>query len=171
MILGIGRVTQVTDSRKFIIKATITGMIENVTAYPLESSDEPEVGEEIVLFELESEFGYSYLYKKARLFDFTRFKFNDSLIQLTENGIAITTKNGKDIFVSSDGDIDVKGNGDINITVSDNAKIKAREVTIDATTINLPKGNVSPSEQGPFNCIKTCPYTGQPHAGYTMTGG
>lgn len=171
MILGIGRVSQIIDSRRFKIKATITGLIENVTAYPLESCDEPEVGEEIVLFELESEFGYSYFYKKARLFDFTRFKFNDCVIKLSETGIAIKTENNKEIFVSSSGDITVDCESDIDITIKGTANIKANKVNIEAGTIEFPKGSVAPSESGPFNCISVCPYTGAPHAGNIMTGG
>ena len=171
MILGIGRVSQVTDDHKFVIKATITGLIENVTAYPLESCDEPEVGEEIVLFELENEFGYSYFYKKARLFDFTRFKFNDCLIQLTENGITIQTENDKEILINSSGDITLKGSSDLTVNIEGNAKISARSVKVTANQIEFPAGSVVPSMSGPFNCIKTCPYTGQPHAGTMMTGG
>lgn len=170
--IDIGRVSKVVDKKKFIIKATISGLVEDIIAYPIEGSDEPEVGEEVVLFGLETVFGFSYLYKKMRLFDFTRFKFGDSVIQLTENGIAIQTKNGKDILIHSNGDIDVESDATINIKGKSNISVTSEtSIKLKAPKIEMPVGNVAPNPAGgPFNAIKVCPYTGAPHSGNIVLG-
>lgn len=169
MLLGVGKVTQVLDSKKFIIRATIQGLIEDIKCFPLESCDEPEIDEEVILFELESEFGYSYVYKKARLFDYTRFKFNNCIIQLTDSGISIKTDSGRDILVNSNGDIDIKSEGNITIQAKSKLKIKSdSEIEFDSNKITFPNRKVPPTGSGPLNAISVCPFTGAPHSGNTI---
>ena len=61
------------------------------TAYadPIDTFDQPEVGDPIVLYEIESVFGFSFMYKKQRLFDHTRMKLNKSLVDIFDDHIEI----------------------------------------------------------------------------------
>ena len=47
-----------TDKLKFVILFSAEGIVKDALAYPLNSMDQPEVGEEVAIFELETVFGY-----------------------------------------------------------------------------------------------------------------
>lgn len=161
MELYLGTVSEVTDSNKFIIKFDVLNQIESMLAYPIDTFDEPNIGDPIIVYQIESIFGYSYMYKKLRLQDYTRMKLGNSEIDITNDSINITTKDGSMIVISSDGDIVINSNGAIRLQ-SDS------KITIDAPQVSMTGSNVS-GGQGPFCSILTCPVTGLPHTGNTVS--
>lgn len=165
--IGLAKVSQVVDAQRFVIRATAKGVIEDVVAYPIGNDDEPKIGEEVVLFQLETEFGYSYLYKKQRLLNRTKFEFGDNIITLTEDGINIKTKNGLDMVIQSDGDLDIISTGSTKIHAKGELLIESdTQIKFKSPIIEFPTGTVAPNPAGgPFNCIPNCPYVGSPHTG------
>lgn len=169
-----GVVTEIYDPYKFVIKFTIEGEIENAIAYPVDTFDEPNVGDPVEIEELESIFGYSFTYKKLRLKNHTRLKLGKSTVELDENGINITTDKGNTVFIDSDGAITISSSSNIDVISKSSINIKAEgnidlnckgTVNVKAGTVQA-KGTVQPSvEGGPFNALKVCPYTGQLHSG------
>lgn len=168
----LARVAKVTDPLRFVIEATAKGVIENVKAYPINNDDEPKVGEEVLLFELETEFGYSYLYRKLRLDPYTKFEFGNNIIQMTKDGgVTIRTKSGNEVSIDSSGDIDIESSKTVTIKAK-NIRIKAaNSFEVDAQTIKFPKGTVSGTGAGPFNSIPTCPYSTAIHQGNILKKG
>lgn len=178
MDLFFGHVTEIYDPKKFIIKFTRKGDIEDAIAYPIDTFDEPNIGDPVVIFEIESIFGQSFMWQKQRLFDHTRVKFGSSTIDLNSDGIEMTTEDGKFIEISSDGDISISGNDDMEVTVSKNMDIEiggnatikvTGNVKLECATLDMSgvgSGTVVPIFRGGiFNAIPICPYTGQPHGG------
>lgn len=157
MDIYLGTVSEVIDTDKFVIKFTIREVVEDAKAYPVDTFDEPNIGDPIVVYQLESVFGYCYLYKKLRVADYTRMKLGNSEIDLTNESISITTKNGATVTVSSDGAIQIYSAGSIDIQ-SDT------KISLDAPQIES-SGSVVSGAPGPFCAIQVCPYSGQPHTG------
>lgn len=157
----LGKVTKVetnsssgTDRLKFVILFTAEGIVSDAIAYPLNTFDQPEVGDEVAIFELETVFGYSYLYQKLKLNEDTRLRVEGSTIDIDKDRIAIKSENGDVSIKLKKGDFDINVNGNINLTVNGSIKLEGNAfVPPDAT------GN------GAFCAIKVCPYTGQPHVG------
>lgn len=154
----LAKVTELIDDNshsklKFVIKFTAKGIVENAVAYPVNVFDQPEVGDEVMIYELETIFGFSYMYQKLKLTDDTRLKVEGSIIDIDKDLITIKSDKG-DLRVKLDkGDISVSVNGNINLSVKGSIKINSNSCF------------VPPNTTGPFNAIPTCPYTGQPHVG------
>lgn len=161
MDILLGIVTKIEDPNKFIIRFSVADIIQDMIAYPADVYDNPELNEPVIVYSLETIFGYSYMYSKQRLKDFTRIRIGNSDITLTKDMVAITTENGNNIVVSSDGDVQIKSNG--GITVSSETQIQ-----LDAPQIKFPAGQVS-GTSGPFNTIPVCPFSGAPHSGNILS--
>ena len=116
------------------------------------------MGDEIVLYELESILGISYLYKKLRLDDYTRLKIGKTEIDIKNDGINL---------ISGSSQITIHESGSIDISVSDTntINIDGGTINLDANTLSANSGTVIPTGVGPFCAITTCPYTGMPHVG------
>lgn len=177
----LAKVTKIVDPNKFIIEFSAKEVIEpSCIAYPLDTFDEVAVGEEILVIGIESVNGYSYLWKKIRLYDYTRIKNQDSEIDIMDTGINITCNNGNKLFIKSNGDITVKADKNVSVSIEGTCKLQVKgsvdvkvdgAATIDAKSIKLPAGTVSPTGKGPFNAIPVCPFTGAPHSGNVLVGG
>lgn len=158
-----------TNRRLFVIRFDAKGVIEDATAYPVGVSDQPEVGEEVLVFELETVFGYCYMYQKVKTEDNTRFRIGGNLIDIREDGIDMECRDGSSISVSADGDIGISSNKGISIAVKGDADISVGgKCSVKATSLSAPNGTVAPTGSGPFCAIPVCPYTGQPHVGNTL---
>lgn len=82
-----GTVSEIVDDHKFVIKFTTKEVIENAIAYPIDTFDEPNIGDPVWIISIETIFGYSFMWKKLRLFDYTRLKLLDSRICLCHDHI------------------------------------------------------------------------------------
>ena len=60
----LGVISKVEDSKKFIIKFNVDGIIENCIAYPFDMYEfsQPEVGDKIIVYGLETELGHTYMW-------------------------------------------------------------------------------------------------------------
>lgn len=184
-VLVLGKITSVEDKLKFIIKATIPGEVEDVIAYPFDTLDQPEVGEEVVLFRIETVFGYSYLWQKVKLNDDTRIKVLGSVIDVTQDGITIKSDTEEDsedpksfVQINNDGKVIVQTKDNVLIKTDNSVDIETKELNITSNTSEFKgtgnkviiKGISSPDPQlqGAFCAIPTCPFTGAPHVGNTI---
>jgi hypothetical protein len=109
MNIILGRISEIVDEHKFVIKFNSPGLIdEQCLAYPVDTFDEPNVDDEILLFSLNDKFEYSWFYKKLRLEDHTRLKLLESLIDVTKDSIEIHTSDGRQkIFLQKDGTLEI----------------------------------------------------------------
>jgi hypothetical protein len=142
----------ILDSDKFIIGFTIEGCLEDRIAYPIDTFDQPEVGDPIVLFRLASIPSSSWMWSKQKHFDHTRLKHTDSVIEIKNDQINITT--GKS-------SIKMKKGGDIEINGSD--------VVITGGNLTT-KVTANTDTMGPYCALKFCPYSGAPHIGSKVSG-
>jgi len=175
MDLYLGTVTEIVDDKKFIIKFKIPSLIEGAEAYPVDTFDEVVEGDPILLYGLETIFGYSYLYKKLRLDDHTRLKLLDSLVDIFDDHIEITSKDTS-IMINSDGSCTIKPKESLTVETkeyklnsSSSAELKSATVTITGGELTV-NGMVTPTGSGPFCGITVCPFTGLPHVGSKVTG-
>ena len=141
----LGVVSKIENPDKFIIRFTIEGYLEDCIAYPIENDNQPVVGDPIILFGLESVLGYSWMYKKQRLLEYTQLKHGDSVIELRKDSIII--KGGKVTIDSPD--VTITGNGSGTLTTN---------------------GSVPPTGSGGYCSLINCPYTGAPHVGNKING-
>lgn len=189
MDLYLGTVTEIIDDKKFVIKFTIPGMIENAKAFPVDTFDEPNEGDPLLLYGIETIFGYSYLYKKLRLADHTRMKLLDSIIDIFDDHIEITSKDTT-IMVNGDGTCTIKPKESLTIETkevslknesttlesSSSFEIKSPTITVDGANVTITggvltvNGSVAPTGSGPFCGITVCPFAGVPHVGPKVTG-
>jgi hypothetical protein len=181
MYLGV--VTKVEDPKKFVIRATVEDLIEDVIAYPIDVYDEPYVGEPIEVRQIETIYGYSFVYQKQRLRDHTLLKIGDCVVDLDGNGesadagtitikianASIVLKNGGDIEVTTAANIKVKADGNCNIEASGSCEVKSPKVTITGGQCTI-DGSVAPTGKGAFCGIPACLFTGAPHVGPTSNG-
>jgi len=154
MDIMLGVVSKVEDPNKFIIRFKVKGWLEDCIAYPIDTDDQPQVDDPVVLFGLENVFGYSWMYKKQRLLDYTQLKHTNSVINIKKDTIIIQS-----------------GKSNIELTKDGKVTIDAPDVTITGGTLTT-KGSVTadPTGDGGFNSIKYCPYTGAPHVGNKVSG-
>jgi len=152
MRLFLGVVTDVIDDEKFSIRFTIKNYIENCIAYPTEVLEKPEVGDAIVLYEIDDDIlGCSFLYKKLRLGQNTDISIGSSLVRLTKDKILLKSDKAQ-ITLDNLGNIDIDSANTLTIKSTSNIVIDSRSIGIKGTT-----GDVG------FNCIPVCPYTNAPH--------
>lgn len=163
-IVGLGRITKVMHENKFNIRFTIDGYIEDAMAYPMDMTDVPEIGEPIVVFQLDTVFGQSFLYQKIRVRDFTRFKIGNTEVDLYDDRINITTgSNG--VSINSDGSVNISTVKDISIS-GNNINIKTDgDTKLESTGTTTVKGDNVVIDgdftwKGKGKCQKTlCPKT------------
>jgi hypothetical protein len=152
MNIYLAKVSKVLDKLKFIIEFEIEGLIEQALAYPIDTFDEPNEGDPIIIYELESIFGYNFMYKKQRLFDHTRMKLQDSIVDIFDDHIEIHAGVSKSqILLKNDGTILVKSD---------------QSVTVDSpktTIVNATAVAAIPNLSGNLNCITNCPILGISH--------
>lgn len=190
-MIYLGTVSKVVDPKKFVIEADVKGLIEGVPAYPVDTFDELAVGDPVVLWQLETVFGYSYLYQKLRLYDHTRMKIGDCCIDIDGNGdsaeagtitlknadVTVVIKAGGNIEITNSadykqetsGNVQIKASGNCNIEASGNCEVKSPKVTITGGQCTI-KGTVSPTGSGALCGIPACLFTGAPHSGETASG-
>jgi hypothetical protein len=152
----LGTVSKIEDPNKFIIRFTIEDYIEDCIAYPIDTFDQPEVGDPIVLFGLESILGYSWMWQKQRLFDHTRLKHDDSVIEIKTDEINIV-RGSSSIKMKKGGDIEISGSNVVITGPNHNGNL---------TT----SGTVAATGNGPYCALKYCPYSGVPHVGSKVSG-
>ena len=90
---------------------------------------------------------------------------NINIMASGDESIKISGK--ADVEVS--GDVSVKISGNANIDVSGSVTLKSPDTTITGGKLTT-KGQANTDMTGPYNPIKTCPFTGAPHCGSIVTG-
>lgn len=81
----------------YSIKFTVRGFIDEALAYPFrDTSDEPVIGEKVLVYNLDSIFGSAYLYAKLKEDDFIGIRSNGKMISVTDESIDIFCHTGRD---------------------------------------------------------------------------
>lgn len=155
-------VSAVEDDKKFVIRFTVEGLIDNMIAYPIDVTDEPQIGDPILVLRLETIFGYCFMYNKMRLNDVTRLKLKNAEIDITEDAVIISAENkekgsSSTVVVNKEGDVEINCSSDIVISSNNKIELSAPIVKCE--------GRVIPDGQGPFCAIDVCPVTGLPTRG------
>lgn len=89
-------------------------------------------------------------------------------IKLDKDGnLDINLRSNSKIIISGNSNIEITGNS--NIDVTGNTTLKSSKVKITGGVLEV-SGFSSSDMGGPFNCIPTCPFSGAPHSGKTVTG-
>jgi hypothetical protein len=152
MDILLGMVSKIEDPDKFVIRFTVEGLIKDCIAYPIDTFDQPEKGDPVVLYKLGGSFGSSYLWQKQRHFDYTRLKHTDSVIEVKNEEVNIITGSSS-IKMKKGGDIEISGS---NVVITGG----------NLTTI----GTANNDTIGPYCALKFCPYSGVPHVGSKVSG-
>jgi len=147
MELKFGKVTEIVDSNKFIVKFTVEDDIEDAVAYPIDTFDEPNVGDPIQIYGIDTVFGMSFVYQKQRLFDHTRIKLGEQMVDITDHNVTITsaleteddgtygdsddgvkvaTGKGRTIEIDADGKIVVHSGKNTEVTIDKNLNIEVK---------------------------------------------
>lgn len=169
----LGHVTDVIDKDKFVIKFTIPNVIEDALAYPIDTFDEPNIGDPVEVTRLEDRFGESYTYKKLRLKNHTRLKLQNSIIDIFNNHIEIHAGGGQSkIIVNDDGSIIMEAAKEVTIK-TETAKLEVKdtlELTGGGTLKTGQPGTAGANNTGAFCGIPVCPLTGAPHGSQEVKG-
>lgn len=183
------------DKTLQVIVCDIPGVIDNIRAFPKRNcTDDPKVGDKILLSCLDPIFHSYWLYEKLKEDDFVGFRTQGKLIDITPDNITIGIYNPNNKYPdcyhpTPDASITIDNNGNITIDTdakvtinstvfeinSENCNINSNKIKIEGDGTGIlevaNKGTVIPNEAGgPFNCIRTCPYVGMPHQGNIIAG-
>lgn len=142
----LGEVKSVEDDQLHIITFSIPNYVEGQKALPFAVVDEPKVGDEVILIELDPVFKTSYYYMKVKKSDGIQFNYKGKWIKILESKIELHTPKS---------DIELTDSGDITIKSSGNIKIDSGKVTM--------SGESRPGTPGPFCALKSCVFSGAPH--------
>ena len=88
----IGRVSKVEDRVFYKIRVSVEGIVDDAMAFPMKGEvDEPLIGDKVLLYNIDPEFGSVYLYSRIKEDDFIGFRSNGKIITLispyeTEDG-------------------------------------------------------------------------------------
>lgn len=88
----IGRISQVEDRVFYKIRVSVEGIVDDAMAFPMKGEvDEPLVGDKVLLYNIDPEFGSVYLYSRIKEDNFIGFRSNGKIITLispyeTEDG-------------------------------------------------------------------------------------
>lgn len=84
-----------------------------------------------------------------------------------EGASKVSIKGDSEVSIEGASKVSIKG--DSNVEVSGNTTLKSSKVKITGGTLEV-AGTSSTDMSGPFNCIPTCPFSGAPHSGKTVSG-
>lgn len=123
-----GIISKIVDPETFEVEITVKGLFKGMRAYAYDLSDQPEIGDPVLVKELDSEMlGQTLIYQKLRTGTKTRLSIGDNKIEIDQGGIVISTPAGA---VSID-------NTNIEVYAETNLKLIAPKIDITgALTIN-----------------------------------
>ena len=86
-----GTITDVPDSSEsFVVKASIPGVMENLTCHPLRcGSDEPKIGDLVIIRDLDPEYHSYFVYEKLNENNFTGMRCKGKMIDFTDESLRI----------------------------------------------------------------------------------
>lgn len=142
MNVYVGVITKVLNDTNFTIEFTIKGYLEACKAYPIDVLDKPQVKDSIIIYEIDSElFGFSYLYQKLRIKDFTRISIGSTQVLINKEDITISSGKSS-ITIDQDNNISIDSNTDIRIDANTRLDVTAPVVNITSPTVTV-KGNMN----------------------------
>lgn len=149
----IGEVTQVESKEFHIIKFKVDRYIDGQLAYPLGVVDEPVVGDEILLIELDPIFKTAYYYFKKKNDEHIQFRYKGKSISILDSSVEIKSKESS-IVLKDNGDVDVNGT---NVTV------QGEKININGSSEVKVSGTSTIGTPGPFCALSNCLFSGTPH--------
>lgn len=161
-----GTIVDVPDtSNSFNVQVNIPGVVENLTCYPLRcGSDEPKLGDLVVIRDLDPEYHSYFVYEKLNENDFTGMRCKGKMIDFTDKSLKIgifdegdfsdgekpgntswieLDEDGKLDIVTED-DIYIQSGGSLKQTVEENLETAVEQnasITVGGhTTIDIQNG-------------------------------
>lgn len=188
----LGKIVKVEDRVTYEVKVDIDGIAENKPAFPLRGEvDEPKIGDQVLLKNIDPLYGSVYLYSKLKEDKFIGFRSNGKAIDITPEYIELSVYKAEDdandddfrkkpityVKVSDNGDMNIHigatGNdaklnltidGDVNIKCLSSTTITAPDIVVKGPGIlEVKSQSVIPDiKGGPFCTFKVAPPAGTP---------
>lgn len=157
------------------IIASIPGFVENVKARPVSGlSDEPKIGDTVLLYCIDPIFHSLYVYQKLKENDFIGIRAAGKMIDITENSVRIAVYDSDLNYAENErpGEQNRKAALKASITLNDDGTIEVfSEKEIKFSTGTPVPDSIAPTDgtiNGPFCSITKCPYIGLNHTGNTL---
>lgn len=124
----LGTITEVLDLDLYKIKLDIPGLSKEAEAYPKRGElDEPRVGDQVLVQDIDPIYHSFYLYSKLKDDSFIGFRSRGKMLQITEDEINITIFDPEEAYEENDGEmpseikayVKITKDGDIDISNSD----------------------------------------------------
>ena len=144
MNIMIGTILGLKDEDNFIITFKIPNYIEKGVAYPIDCFDKPDTNDAVLIYEIDTPFGNSFLWQRIKKDSALRLKYKDNTIEYDDDSISITSSKGdKSIKITLDND------GGITLTGNNNSSLSINLGS--GSIITMPSGTVVPTgKNGPF---------------------
>lgn len=149
-IFIIGKITKIISLELMVIEFTSKGVVENKKAYPFMELDEPVLGDEVIIYNLDPIMNSICLWKKLKVDERVGFRYMDKELLVTKDAITISNNSGSGASISISNDNIIKIDGNLLGTLIVNGIVTP---------------NPDQSNPGPFNCLPNCLFTGVPHSG------
>lgn len=142
----LGTITEVLDPDIYHIKADIPGLAREVEAYPIRGElDEPRVGDQILVRDIDPIFHSFYLYSEIKEDKFIGIRSRGKMIQFTEDELNISIFNSEETYETSEDEIPkeikafvkIKKDGNIEISNKDSDSGKVEVNIKDSTSIDI----------------------------------
>ena len=99
--IHLGTITEIIDLEKHIVGVSIPNYGgSNMAAYPIRENDEPQIGDNVILFTIDPILGTSFRYAILREDNFTGIRRGDSTLDINGNQILLNSGEGANIQVS-----------------------------------------------------------------------
>lgn len=173
----LGKIREVIDRVTYEIRVDIDGVVEDKPAFPMRGEvDEPKVGDDVILRNVDPLYGSMYLYSKLKEDEYIGFRSNGKEVTITPESITMRVykrgdKAEDDDYGSYVAKIVMKEDGTLLIESKSTLTVKSPDTVIkgpgiltveNPVTIPDPKG-------GPFCAFSVAPPPGTPMvSGYKL---
>lgn len=189
----LGTIKEVLDPDLYHIKVDIPGLAKEVEAFPIRGElDEPRVGDQVIIRDLDPIFHSFYLYSEVKEDNFIGIRSRGKIVELNQEEIRVGIFDPSEkyeekasgvpnvttwIKVDKDGNIEISAEKDITVKAEKDAQIEAKNITIKADNMTeikgfgstfKVKGGANIACNGPFCSIPVCPILGTPHTTPTV---
>lgn len=174
----LGTIKKVLDPDLYHILVDLPGLAKEVEAFPIRGElDEPRVGDQVLVRDLDPIFHSFYLYSEVKEDNFIGIRSRGKIIELNQDEIRVGIFNPSEKYEEKSSGvpdvttwIKIDKNGNVEISAEKDITIKAggtTEIKGFGSTFKV-NGGVLPVCKGPFCSIPICPVLGTSHTSSTV---